>query len=304
MKISADHGRRLGATGLTLPPIVFGTAALANRPEVIPEQRKLAICGEWFQQVEPPAFVDVSYEDGEGMALEVLARLLRRLDVSGEEVVVHLSVDAARIEESWEKSCRLLGDDYRPRLVTVVDAAGEAQWVADELKSAANVVGVGVGCMVSTAEFTLPASADWVLVDGGLSMLEQSPEMLRFLAGLAERGVPVIASGVFGGGFLVGGTCLNGRVISADDPANRSLLAWRTAFVALCHGHGISPAHACIQFALSLPGVVAVKVISSHPDRVAGNAEAAVTKVPDGFWASMKEEGLLSAEFPFRRLSR
>src|SRR3954464_1409153 len=98
MKISAGHRQPLGASGLTVPPIIFGTAVLANKPEVIPEQRKLAICGEWFQHVEPPVFVDVSYKHGDGMALEVLARLLSRLDVSSDEVVVHLSIEPERIE--------------------------------------------------------------------------------------------------------------------------------------------------------------------------------------------------------------
>src|SRR5437868_5907253 len=126
MKISAANGRPLGATGLSVPPIIFGTVALANQPEVIPEQRKLAICGEWFRHIEPPVFVDVSYKHGDSMALEVLARLLRRLDVSSDEVVVHLSMESERIEESWKKSCRLLGDEYRPKLVSIVDATQDA----------------------------------------------------------------------------------------------------------------------------------------------------------------------------------
>src|SRR3954471_1499336 len=104
MKISAAHGRALGATGLTLPPIVFGTAALANVPEVIPEQRKLAICGEWFRHVEPPVFIDVAYQERDRLALEVLARMLRRLDVRRDEVVIHLSLRASAFAAAWEES--------------------------------------------------------------------------------------------------------------------------------------------------------------------------------------------------------
>src|SRR4051812_14055749 len=121
MKISAAQCRPLGATGLSVPPIIFGTAALANEPDVIPEQRKLAICGEWFQQVEPPVWVDVAYSPGNGAGVEVLGRMLRRLDVASEELVVHLSVDGNRLPEVWEKSCRLLGDEYRPTLVSITD---------------------------------------------------------------------------------------------------------------------------------------------------------------------------------------
>ncbi len=56
MKISASDHRHFGATGLRVPPIVFGTAALGNVPEVIPEQRKLAICGEWFRACRAAGF--------------------------------------------------------------------------------------------------------------------------------------------------------------------------------------------------------------------------------------------------------
>jgi D-threo-aldose 1-dehydrogenase len=69
--------------------------------------------------------------------------------------------------------------------------------------------------------------------------------------------------------------------------------------VALCHGHGVTPTQACIQFALAGPGVVAVLLNSSHPDRVAENVGSVQRLVPDLFWASMKEEGLLAAGYPY-----
>jgi D-threo-aldose 1-dehydrogenase len=119
------------------------------------------------------------------------------------------------------------------------------------------------------------------------------------MAELEARQIPIIVSGVFDGGFLVGGNRLDGRVLSAEDPADRSLLTWRTSFAALCHGHGVTPAQASIQFALSGPGVVAVVLNSSHPDRAADNIAFVERTVPDAFWASMKEEGLLAADYPY-----
>src|SRR3954468_21384901 len=144
MSISAGERRTFGALGLTIPPIVFGTAALGNVPNVIPEQRKLEICGQWFRHVEPPVFIDTAYKDGDGLALEVLGRMLRRLDVKGDEVVIHLTLDADRVADDWEKSCRLLGSDYRPKLVSICNA-GESAWqTIGELKAAGFVRGVGV----------------------------------------------------------------------------------------------------------------------------------------------------------------
>jgi D-threo-aldose 1-dehydrogenase len=139
---------------------------------------------------------------------------------------------------------------------------------------------------------------DWVTFNGGCTVLRHSPERLAFVAELLGRHIPVMLSGVFEGGFLVGGSRLNGCAASSEDDTQRGLLAWRKAFVALCDGHGITPAHACIQFVLSLPGVVAVQLDSSFPDRVAESIRSGFAPVPANFWASMIEEGLLGADVP------
>jgi D-threo-aldose 1-dehydrogenase len=299
MNISAGQRRPFGALGLTIPPIVFGTAALGNVPQVIPEQRKLEICGEWFQHVAPPVFIDTAYRHGDGLALEVLGRMLHRLDLEGGEVVIHLTLDADRVADDWEKNCRLLGSKYRPKLVSVCDADENAWRAVGELKSAGLVLGAGVATRDFGALVSLAPSPDWMVLTGGLTLMRHPAGLLASMAELAARQIPIIVSGVFDGGFLVGNNRLDGLLLSAEDPADRSLLTWRTAFVALCHGHGITPAQACIEFALLQPGVVAVLLNSSHPDRVAENASYVQRLVPDLFWASMKEEGLLATDHPW-----
>jgi D-threo-aldose 1-dehydrogenase len=288
--------RPLGGTGWHVPPIVFGTAALGNVGRVITEQAKLAIIGEWFQQVAPPVFIEAAYEHGDGMALEVLGRVLRRLDVASDEVVIQLTV-GERVAECWEKSCRLLGEAYRPKLVAVRAADEDGLRAARELQAAGEVRGVGVVASDWRAARDCPATgeADWITLAGGCTVMRHPPEVLAFLVELANRQIPVIVTGVFDCGFLVGGSRLDGRVVSAENPADRSLFAWRKAFVALCDGHSITPAHACIQFALALPGVVAVRLDSSYSDRVAANIGSAYAGVPEKFWESMEEEGLLGA---------
>jgi D-threo-aldose 1-dehydrogenase len=299
MNISAGQRWPFGGLGLAIPPIVFGTAALGNVPQVIPEQRKLEICGEWFQHVEPPVFIDAAYEHGDGLALEVLGRMLRRLDVGGDEVVVHLALDADRVADEWEKSCQLLGSEYMPKLVSICDADEDAWRSVSELKATGAVLGAGL----MTSDFgglnSLAPPADWVVLTGGFTVMRHRSELLAAMAELAARQIPIVVSGVFEDGFLVGSNRFGGRVLGADDPADRSLLAWRTSFAALCLGHGVTPDQACIQFALLGPGVVAVMLNSSYPDRVAENVGCAQRMVPDIFWASMKEEGLLEADYPY-----
>jgi D-threo-aldose 1-dehydrogenase len=289
--------RELGRSGIAVPPILFGTGALANVPKVIPEQRKLAICGEWFRQVGPPVFIDINERTGDGLALEVLAKMLRRLDVAREEVVVHLTLDHGEVRQRWKKCCELLGD-YGPLLISIVDASEEELAAARALKEAGLLRGVGLTTNDSHRLSQITSSIDWIVLDRGFNLLHQTAGSVERMAGIARRQIPIVLSGVFGCGFLLGGNKFDGRPIDVIDPVNRSLVAWRTSFAALCHGHGITPAHACIQFALAAPGVFAVKVNSSHPDRVAENVQNVLEKVPAGFWDSMKEEGLLGSDYP------
>jgi len=301
-----DQHWPLGETGLSVPPIVFGTSALGNVGRVITEQSKLAICGEWFQQVAPPAAVEVAYEHGDGMALEVLGRMLRRMEIGSDEVIVCLSVGRGDgegaydvVHSHWEKSCRLLGDDYRPKLISIAQGSDEAWQAALELKDADDVRGVGLEVSnISDLDLAAAGDFDWIALRGGFTIMRHRPDALESMTRFADRQIPLIVSGVFERGFLVGSNRLDGRVLNAEDTADRSLLAWRKSFVALCDGHGISPAHACVQFALSAPGIVAVTLESSYADRVADNVVAVARNAPSNFWQSMKEEGLLAEDYP------
>ena len=49
----------------------------------------------------------------------------------------------------------------------------------------------------------------------------------------------------------------------------------------------------------SAPGIVAVALNTSHPDRVADNVEMVLKESRNGFWASMKEEGLIAEDYPY-----
>src|SRR3954464_14928727 len=233
MMFSADQRRPFGSSALLAPPIVFGSSALGNVPRVIPEQRKLEICGEWFKHVEPPVFIEAAYKHGTGFALEVLGRMLRRLELMSDEVIIHLTLDADHTTEDWEKSCRLLGSEFQPKLVSICgtnESAWQAVW---DLKAAGHVLGAGVATKNFDALSSLMSSLDWIVLTGGFSVMRHSPVLLASMAELAARQIPIMVSGVFDGGFLVGSNHLDGRVLSADDPTDRSLLTWRTAFVAL-----------------------------------------------------------------------
>jgi D-threo-aldose 1-dehydrogenase len=348
-RLNADEYRPLGGTGLRVPPIVFGTSALGNLYQVISDVAKLEIAAAWFDHVAPPVVLDSAGKYGAGLALEQIGRVLTKLDVPPEQVILsnklawkraplttpeptfepglwidveHDAVQRINYDgmlECWAEGCRLLGGAYRPQLVSVHDpdeylAAAmspddrqrrfadvvDAYRALAELKQRGEVRGIGVGAKDWRVIEAIDAAValDWVMLAACYTLLRHPPELVAFMKRLADRGVGIINSAVFHAGFLVGGKYFDYRVLDPNSDADRKLLAWRKGFAALCQGHGITPMHACVQFALSGPGVVAVALNTSHADRVAQNVAATVTPVPAQFWASMEEEGLLGENDP------
>jgi len=350
LKLQPESYRPLGNTGLRVPPIVFGCSALGNLYRVIPEVVKLEIVSAWFDHVSPPVLIDTAGKYGAGLALEVLGRSLAKFEIPPGNVLISSKLgwkrtplltlnptfepgvwqdiehDAVQqisydgILECFDESCRLLGDPYRPQLVSVHDPdeylagaespADRAKRFEDvvaayraltELKHAGQVAGVGVGAKDWRVieEIAAAVPLDWVMLANSLTVMRHPPELLEFVERLAEQGVGMINSAVFHAGFLVGGKYFDYRVVDANKDADRQLFAWRKSFVSLCEAHGVSPMHACVQFGLSVPGVVAVALNTSHADRIRDNVAAVSTPVPSQFWASLKEEGLLAKDYPY-----
>jgi D-threo-aldose 1-dehydrogenase len=319
MQITPHHHRPFGSTALQVPPIMFRTCALGNSRRVITNQSKLAICGEWFKNVSPPVLINISLSEGDETAIRAVARALDRLEISPQEVTLCLTLSGHALHLSGESTinalhdaARAIGGKHWPQLV-LIDASthlasataaqrrvrlSEIQTTCTALaKTKLNdtaAVGIAADDWRLVKEIQSAVELDWINLIGGVTLFQHSPEMLDFLAEQADRRVAVVASSVFQGGFLLGGSNLGDRTIDPQAQSDQKAIAWRKAFAALCQGHGVDPAHACIQFCLAVPGVVAVSVDTSHADRIAKNAQHAATVVTPAFWASMKEEGLLA----------
>lgn len=140
-----------GSTGLTVPPIVFGTSCLGNLYQALPYTTKLEILRQMFECVEPPVVLDSAGKYGAGLALEVIGQGLSDLGVAPDDVIISnklawvraplntpeptfepgvwagLEHDARQeigyegILRCYEDGCRLLGGTYSPQLVSVHD---------------------------------------------------------------------------------------------------------------------------------------------------------------------------------------
>jgi len=222
------------------------------------------------------------------------------------------------IRECWQQGCELLGEPYRPSLASVHDpdeylaqasSPGERKerWrdvlgayrALSELKERGEVRAVGVGSKDWTVvrELAKEVDLDWAMFACSLTVCTHPPELLQFVASLAERGVGIVNSAVFNAGFLIGGEFFDYR--RPDPIADVSLFDWREKFLALCREHEVSPAAACVQFGLSPPGVVSVALNTSKAERVRQNVELVTTEIPDTFWVALKQSALIAEDYPY-----
>lgn len=333
----------------SFPRVVFGSSALGNLYEAPSDDRKLAITQAWLANGTPTVLVDSAGKYGAGLALECLGRNLRLLEVRPDDIVisnklgwyrvplqaaeptfepgawVDLEHDAEQrigrrgILDCWEQGCDLLGEPYRPQLVSVHDPDDYLVAAVDEtdrmhrhndlleaydslvsLRQAGHVQAIGIGCKDwrVAREISTQVDLDWVMVANSLTLYTHPPELLGWIDNLAARGIAVINSAVFNAGFLIGGEYFNYRRVCVDDPAYRGLFDWRRSFLGLCKRHGVMPAAACIQFGLSPPGVVSVALNTSDPARVAQNVEAATVELPAEFWQDLKQHRLIDPDYP------
>jgi D-threo-aldose 1-dehydrogenase len=226
-------------------------------------------------------------------------------------------ISAEGILDCWRQGSELLGSPYSTQMVSVHDpdeylAAAvskedrerrlshivEAFRALDELKRSGEVTAVGVGSKDWRViqQVTDAVALDWVMLANSLTIYRHPRDVVEFVAQLANRGIAVINSAVFHAGFLTGGRYFDYRIVTpAQDGA---LFAWREKFLTLCRQHDVSPMVACVQFALSPPGVASVSLNTSRPERVRENVAAVEANLPQAFWNDAKRAGLIATEYP------
>lgn len=229
-------------------------------------------------------------------------------------------ISYAGMIKCYEQGLELLGGEYQTQLVSVhdpdeyLDAAAspadrarrfddilEAYRALNELKAAGKAAGIGVGAKDwrSIAEIDAQVELDWVMFANSYTLYSHPADLLAFMDSLHAKGVAIINSAVFNAGFLTGGEFFNYVKLDADNPAHQEKFAWRRKFFALCERHKQVPAQVCIQFGKSPPGIAALALSTSKPQRVKTNVDAMSTAVPDAFWHVLKAEGLLAADHPY-----
>jgi D-threo-aldose 1-dehydrogenase len=227
--------------------------------------------------------------DTEGF--DVPATLTRRRDYSRDGVL-----------RSLESSLERLGVD-RIDIAFVHDPENHVEEALHgalpalvELRDQGVLRGIGLGMNFDDvlARFVRQADVDVVMIAGRYTLLEQ-PALDELLPLCVERGVSVMAAGVFNSGILAAPS--PGRTYNYVDAPPR-LLERANRIAEACARHGVTLPEAAIAMPAAHSAVASVVLGASTPAQVETNAARAAVRVPPALWADLVAEGLLRADTP------
>jgi aryl-alcohol dehydrogenase-like predicted oxidoreductase len=281
-----------------MTPLGLGTAPLGGLFEdVTAEAARATIDSAWELGVR---FFDTAPLYGSGLAEERLGEALAarpRDEVTVSTKVGRVLVPGERglepvfdytpggIRASLASSLERLGLD---RIDIVLLHDPEAHM--DETHRALNVVrplaaqvGVGTNYVATALTLVERGEVDVVLLAGRYTLLDRTAgdDLLPLCL---ERGVPVLAAGVFNSGVLAGGSTFDYHAAPA------SVLEHRRVLEAACARFSVPLAAAAIQFPLRHPAITAVVVGARSAAEIEEDAALLEVAVPDELWAALDGE--------------
>jgi aryl-alcohol dehydrogenase-like predicted oxidoreductase len=323
--VSAAERVPLGRTGLQVTSLGLGTAPLGGLYAAVGDEQAVATVDRawelglrWFDTA--PLYGSGLAERRLGRALRgrarddyVLATKVGRLLVPGGEdgqeiwgepgdLAPMFDFSAPAVRRSLAESLDRLRLDRVDVLHVHDPDAHAAQALAGALpellrlraEGSIGAVGIGMNQAPLLAELVRAADVDCVLLAGRYTLLDQSG-LGELLPLCAERGVAVVAGGVFNSGLLA-----DPRPGARFDylPADADLLARALALREACDRHGVPLAAAALQFPLGHPAVATVVAGARSPEEIAADVELFDLEIPGALWADLKRRGLLAEDMP------
>jgi D-threo-aldose 1-dehydrogenase len=195
-------------------------------------------------------------------------------------------LSAAGNNEEYDKRFRDILEAYRA--LSVLKKEGKVK-----------AIGVGAKNWKTIQLIAGETNLDWVMFANSMTIYRHPEDLLGFMEKLHRKNIAIINSAVFHAGFLTGGDFFDYVRIQPDTPENVARFRWREAFFTLCGKHRIKPANACVQFAMTPPGVISISLNTSNPKRIKDNVESVECEIPVLFWEEMTDKGLIDREYPY-----
>ncbi len=144
-------------------------------------------------------------------------------------------------------------------------------------------VSAGMNYAEPLARIVRETDVDCVMVAGRYTLLDQTAAA-DLLPLCRERGVKVLAAGIFNSGIL---SRPQPGAMYGYAPASPEIVERAQRLAAVCAQHGVSLRTAAQAFALRHPAVACVVVGARSPEQVRGVVEDHLTHVPDSLWSEL-----------------
>jgi len=162
-------------------------------------------------------------------------------------------------------------------------------------QGAVRAIGAGLNETAACQDLAERGDFDCFLLAGRYTLLEQAP-LDEFLPLCERRRIGLIIGGVYNTGILATGAVEGAYFQYA--PAPPEIMERVRKIEAVCARHRVRLPTAALQFPLGHPAVATVIPGTRAPSEVAQNLEIFAPTVPPGFWAELKQQGLLRKDAP------
>ncbi|HEY1297493.1 MAG TPA: aldo/keto reductase [Chloroflexota bacterium] len=270
--------------GLGLSEERFG-AGLAGRP------RDEFIVSTKVGRLLAPTTVSTRATDDEGFAVPATAVRVR--DYSRDGVLRSLESSLKRLR--LDRIDVVFVHDPDDFYVAALDGAFPA---LEELRRQGVIRSYGAGMNQShmLTEFVRNTDLDVVLLAGRYTLFEQGA--LDDLLPLCEqRGVSVVAGGVFNSGLLATKRPSSHATYNYA-PASAEVRARANRIADVCERHGVELPAAAAQFVLGHPAIATACLGARSAAEVERNAHLLDAPVPEDLWSDLKGDGLMHPEAP------
>jgi D-threo-aldose 1-dehydrogenase len=332
-RMAHDTPVRLGRTPLTVTALGFGATAIGGMyTEVSDDAAQDTVAAAWTAGVR---YFDAAPQYGRGngevrlgrglagypradyVLSSKVGRLLRAdapphpddfdstgrpYDAGAPDVATVYDYSRDGVLRSIEESLTRLGTD-RLDIVLVHDpddyvdeALATAFPTLIELREQKLVTAIGAGMNQTAAleRFARESDPDVFLLAGRYTLLEQTA-LQSFLPLCAQKGIAVVAGGVFNSGLLADagpGARYN------YDPAPADLIAKAHQLAQVCQRHGVPLKAAALQFPVAHPVIAAVLTGARSRGEITENVGLFDQPIPDELWRDLKSEKLLADDAP------
>ena len=302
----ADAEREIGATGLRVPPLCFGTSSLGGMPDTfgydVGEARALDTLRAILAL--PDGFLDTSRIYAMGRSEARIGTVVRELGgwPAGRILSTKLDrdmetrrFDAARARRSFEESLEALGVErvqilhlHDPEYVSDLDeVTGKGGALAELLRIKEEGLADAVGLAAGRIEVMMPILRDWdldvLITHNRFTLVNRNAGPMIDLA--MARGISVMNAAPYAGGALAKGTATHPRYVYQE--ATAAMLAPVRAVEAVCARHGVPPGAAALQFSMRDPRIAATICGVSRPERVAETLAWAGWPIGEEVWAEL-----------------